>query len=112
VEAVVTVGSPILSRCGGDVPARVRIGDREFYVAGEAEVHRLKSEMVEALRMGGGFVDLPEPARGISALISPGILVIVEDDTRTDATGDGNVVIIEIDSYDHFDWPAYGEIQE
>jgi hypothetical protein len=96
------------------VTTRLSIGDRVFYLADAALVERVKLDLIEALRRGGDLVDIAEAGHAaVSALITPGVPVFFEEQGgREEGGAAGNAVIVQFDSYDYFDWTAYGEIEQ
>jgi hypothetical protein len=67
--------------------SRVIIGAHEFYLAPDASARKLSATIADVLHAGGGMVTLPTHAgREITALISPGVAVFVEEFERADDT--------------------------
>jgi hypothetical protein len=65
--------------------SKVTIDRHEFYLAPGASVQALNATISDTIRSGGGMVTLPiSGSREISALVGPGIVVIVEEFDRAE----------------------------
>ncbi|PPG38756.1 hypothetical protein C5C17_13795 [Pseudoclavibacter sp. RFBA6] len=97
--------------CAEEVEARmdflVEISGREYLVA-QAALDGLRSRVLDAVRVGGGFVSIPElGTSGRSALITPATSVLIEPAPEqisvSDADAEPDIVYCDIDPRD-FPW--------
>lgn len=72
------------------------IGTRHFYLPEETNLAELQHEIEEAARTGGGIIGVPvQHQRSVSALITPGMTVFIE---QVDLTDDSNENDADLDS--------------
>ena len=85
--------------------SKVTIDRHEFYLASGASVKDLNATISDTMRAGGGTVTLPLcGTREITALVGPGIMVIVEE---FDRIGDDSIDDMHRSSFTDFDYDDY-----
>jgi len=71
----------------------VTIDKQRFAVPVTSDVAALKGTIEDAVRRGGGFVEVPSgPDRTVSVLVSPGLSLVIEEEhlTPDDDAGGGD----------------------
>lgn len=55
------------------------IGDRQFRLRMMTDLAEFSDRLTEAVRSGGGMVDIPVATEGrVTALVSPGVVIVLE----------------------------------